>query len=94
MHDPCMRYPLRHCTKILHSSLAGRWCCVMVGTVPADKPLFVHRQSAYLFGRERKVADIPIDHPSCSGQHAVLQYRQVEVPAKGEDEVGNRIVVR
>lgn len=39
----------------------------------------VHRQSAYLLGRERKVADIPIDHPSCSKQHAVLQYRSVEI---------------
>ncbi|TPX38584.1 hypothetical protein SeLEV6574_g07734 [Synchytrium endobioticum] len=39
--------------------------------------LHVHRQSAYLVGRERLVADIPIDHPSCSKQHAVLQYRQV-----------------
>ncbi|CAI2163971.1 1126_t:CDS:2 [Funneliformis geosporum] len=38
--------------------------------------LHIHRQSAYLFGRERKVADIPIDHPSCSSQHAVLQFRQ------------------
>jgi smad nuclear-interacting protein 1 len=28
--------------------------------------LHVHKQSAYLFGRDRKVADIPIDHPSCS----------------------------
>ncbi len=54
----------------------------------------MHRQSAYLFGRERKVADIPIDHPSCSSQHAVLQYRQVEVPNTGEGEVGNRIVIR
>ena len=37
--------------------------------------LYVHRQSAYLLGRDRKVADIPLDHPSCSKQHAVLQYR-------------------
>lgn len=28
-------------------------------------------------GRDRKVADIPIDHPSCSKQHAALQYRLV-----------------
>ena len=35
----------------------------------------IHRQSAYLLGRDRRVADIPIDHPSCSKQHAVLQYR-------------------
>eukprot|EP00842_Homolaphlyctis_polyrhiza_P006906 jgi/Hompol1/804/HPOL_005419-RA len=39
--------------------------------------LHVHRQSAFLFGRERLVADIPIDHPSCSKQHAVLQFRQI-----------------
>ena len=26
--------------------------------------LYVHRQSAYLIGRDRKVVDIPIDHPS------------------------------
>ncbi|ORX74141.1 SMAD/FHA domain-containing protein [Linderina pennispora] len=36
----------------------------------------VDTASAYLFGRDRKVADIPTDHPSCSGQHAVLQFRQ------------------
>uniref|UniRef100_A0A8C4Q194 Smad nuclear interacting protein 1 n=1 Tax=Eptatretus burgeri TaxID=7764 RepID=A0A8C4Q194_EPTBU len=37
--------------------------------------MYVHRQSAYLLGRQRRIADIPIDHPSCSKQHAVLQYR-------------------
>ncbi|KAJ2615020.1 hypothetical protein H4S08_001448 [Coemansia sp. RSA 1365] len=35
----------------------------------------VDSASAFLFGRDRRVADIPIDHPSCSSQHAVLQYR-------------------
>ncbi len=39
--------------------------------------LYLHRQSAYLLGRERKVADIPVDHPSCSKQQAVLQFRTV-----------------
>jgi len=39
--------------------------------------LYLHRQSAYLIGRDRKVADIPSDHPSCSKQHAVLQFRLV-----------------
>uniref|UniRef100_A0A2C9JIE9 FHA domain-containing protein n=1 Tax=Biomphalaria glabrata TaxID=6526 RepID=A0A2C9JIE9_BIOGL len=37
--------------------------------------LHIHRQSAYLLGRDRKIADIPIDHPSCSKQQAVLQFR-------------------
>lgn len=40
--------------------------------------LHVHRQTMYLLGRERKVADIPTDHPSCSSQHAVIQYREIE----------------
>merc|ERR1711990_862214 len=40
--------------------------------------LYIHRQSAYLLGRDRKVADIPLDHPSCSKQHAALQYRLVD----------------
>lgn len=35
--------------------------------------LHIHRQSAYLIGRDRLVADIPIEHPSCSKQHAVIQ---------------------
>ncbi|XP_012526215.1 smad nuclear-interacting protein 1 [Monomorium pharaonis] len=39
--------------------------------------LYIHRQSAYLMGRDRKVADIPLDHPSCSKQHAALQYRLI-----------------
>jgi len=37
--------------------------------------LHVSKQSAYLFGRNEEIADIPLQHPSCSSQHAVLQYR-------------------
>ncbi|KAJ7601587.1 smad nuclear interacting protein 1 [Mycena polygramma] len=40
--------------------------------------LHIHRQSAYLVGRDRLVADIAVDHPSCSKQHAVIQYRFVQ----------------
>lgn len=39
--------------------------------------LHIHRQSAFLLGKDRKIVDLPIDHPSCSRQHAVLQYRYV-----------------
>ncbi|KAF8340551.1 SMAD/FHA domain-containing protein [Cantharellus anzutake] len=39
--------------------------------------LHISRQSAYLFGRDRTVVDIPTEHPSCSKQHAVIQFRQV-----------------
>ncbi|VVC37244.1 SMAD/FHA domain,Forkhead-associated (FHA) domain [Cinara cedri] len=45
--------------------------------------LHIHRQSGYLLGRDRKVADIPIDHPSCSKQHAALQYRLVAAKKDG-----------
>ncbi|CAO3591887.1 unnamed protein product [Absidia cylindrospora] len=48
--------------------------------------LHVHCQSAFLIGRDRAVVDIPVDHPSCSKQHAVLQYRRVN------DENGQPIV--
>lgn len=37
----------------------------------------LHRRSAYMFGRERTIVDIPIEHPSCSKQHAVIQHRQI-----------------
>lgn len=39
--------------------------------------LHIHRQSAYLIGRDHGVVDIPLDHPSCSKQHAAIQYRSV-----------------
>lgn len=52
--------------------------------------LYIHRQSSYLIGRDRKVADIPVDHPSCSKQHAALQYRLV--PFEREDgTMGKRV---
>ena len=46
-----------------------------------EKPLphiSLSKQSAFLLGRDRKVVDLPIDHPSCSKQHAVIQFRFVE----------------
>lgn len=30
----------------------------------------------YLFGRDRQLCDIPVDIPSCSSQHAVIQFRK------------------
>jgi len=40
--------------------------------------MYIHRNSGYLIGRERKIVDIPADHPSCSSQHAVIQFRLVD----------------
>ena len=51
-----------------------------------DKPLdpikLDKKQSCYLFGRDRTVADISIDHPSCSKQHTVLQFRSITTENK------------
>ena len=44
---------------------------------PFETPLPIHRQSCYMFGRERRIADVPTDHPSCSKQQAVIQFRSV-----------------
>jgi len=41
-------------------------------------PIPIYRQSAYMLGRDRTIADIPLDHPSVSKQHAVIQFRKVK----------------
>lgn len=45
-------------------------------------------RSCWLFGRERAVVDFPTEHPSCSKQHAVLQFRYVEKKSEYGDKVG------
>ncbi|OCB90157.1 SMAD/FHA domain-containing protein [Sanghuangporus baumii] len=47
--------------------------------------LHISRQSCYLIGRDKNIVDIILDHPSCSKQHAVIQYRQVQE----KDEFGS-----
>ena len=72
-----------------HNGIALKYCEPLESRKPTEKYRFhifkgkdqvdilqLFNQSAYLLGRDRKVADIPIDHPSCSKQHAALQYRQ------------------
>lgn len=46
--------------------------------------LHVSKQSAYLFARNEDIADIPLMHPSCSSQHAVLQYRALPSKETGK----------
>mmetsp|Transcript_127932 Transcript_127932/g.370232 ORF Transcript_127932/g.370232 Transcript_127932/m.370232 type:complete len:337 (+) Transcript_127932:49-1059(+) len=42
-----------------------------------DKPkiVHIHRLMSVLFGKDRRVVDIPTDHPTCSKQHAVMHHR-------------------
>lgn len=50
--------------------------------------LDLHTRSCWLFGRERAVVDVPIEHPSCSKQHAVVQFRYVEKRGEYGDRKG------
>nr|AXY97476.1 SMAD/FHA domain-containing protein [Populus tomentosa] len=53
-----------------------RWrLYVFKGGEALNEPLYIHRQSCYLFWRERRVVDIPTDHPSRSKKHAVIQFQ-------------------
>jgi len=52
--------------------------------------LHLHRQSGFLLGRDRRVADIPIDHPSCSKQHAAFQFRLVPF-TRSDGRSGRRV---
>lgn len=45
------------------------------------------QRSCWLFGREASVVDILIEHPSCSKQHAVFQFRYIEK----RNEFGDKI---
>ncbi|XP_034253572.1 smad nuclear-interacting protein 1 [Thrips palmi] len=67
-----------------------RWRLYPFKGEEALKVLYIHRASAFLLGRERKVVDIPLDHPSCSKQHAALQFRLVQFD-RDNGTVGKRI---
>jgi smad nuclear-interacting protein 1 len=59
------------------------------GDEPMDH-IEIHTQSAFLLGRDRRVVDIPIDHPSCSKQHAAIQFRIITYE-KNDGTEGKRI---
>jgi len=53
-----------------------RWIIyILKDDIVFGDPFPIYNSSCYLIGRERRVVDLPTDHPSCSGQHAVLQHR-------------------
>lgn len=45
-------------------------------------------RSCWLIGRENLVVDFPIEHPSCSKQHAAIQFRYVEKKNEFGDKTG------
>ena len=53
--------------RALESTRAGRaYSDGSTASGQALEPYHIHRQSSYLLGRERRVVDLPLDHPSCS----------------------------
>ena len=48
----------------------------------------LHERSCWLIGKERMVVDFPLDHPSCSKQHAAIQFRYVEKRNEFGDRIG------
>jgi smad nuclear-interacting protein 1 len=43
-----------------------------------DNTIHLASKSAFLIGRDDRVCELPMLHPSISSQHAVIQFRQVE----------------
>ena len=63
----------------------GRWrIYIFKGKERIGEPLILQNGSCFLLGRDREIVDIPLDHPTCSAQHAVLQYRLVDSPDGGK----------
>ncbi|KAL9633769.1 MAG: hypothetical protein Q9164_004499 [Protoblastenia rupestris] len=56
----------------------------------ALETLNLFERSCWLFGREQAVVDHATEHPSCSKQHAVLQFRYTEKKEKKGGEWGER----
>ncbi|EXJ84912.1 hypothetical protein A1O3_05587 [Capronia epimyces CBS 606.96] len=50
--------------------------------------LELYTQSCWLFGREVSVCDYALEHPSCSKQHAVIQFRYIERRSEFGDKIG------
>ena len=45
-----------------------------------QQTLHLHRESAYLVGRDQRVVDIHVDHETVGEQHAVVQFRMKTYP--------------
>lgn len=63
----------------------ARWRIYVFKDDAVTDTLHIHRQSAFLVGRIKAIADILTMHPSCSGQHAVIQFRAKTVRVDGDD---------
>jgi smad nuclear-interacting protein 1 len=54
----------------------GDWRIFVFEGEDLVETLYLHRKGHFKFGREPELADIVVDNPSCSKEHAVIQYRK------------------
>ncbi|KAJ1507137.1 hypothetical protein HMI54_004448, partial [Coelomomyces lativittatus] len=59
-----------------------KFCIVVFKENTCLSTIYLHRKTFYLFGRDRTIVDVPTEHPSCSKQHAVIQFRRTDVDGK------------
>ena len=48
--------------------------------IASSDTLALDFKTCFLFGKDPRVADFRLDNPSCSSQHAVIQFRSVAIP--------------
>jgi smad nuclear-interacting protein 1 len=60
-------------------STKDKWVLFIFQHSDGDTPsetLYLHRQATYLLGRDEKLCDIILKDPTCSKEHAVIQFRK------------------
>mmetsp|Transcript_9808 Transcript_9808/g.13610 ORF Transcript_9808/g.13610 Transcript_9808/m.13610 type:complete len:302 (-) Transcript_9808:1680-2585(-) len=62
-----------------------RWRIYVFKDNNITETLHIHRQSAFLVGRIKEICDVLTMHPSCSGQHAVIQFRARKLTTSQND---------
>jgi len=50
--------------------------------------IYLHERSVWLMGRDQKITDLFIEHPSVSKQHAVIQFRYITTTNEYGDKQG------
>lgn len=65
---------------------------IFKGGEQAQEPVLLTKQPSYMFGKEKTVADVLLEHPSCSKQHAVICFRQTE--KKDKHTLKNKTKIR
>lgn len=69
-------------------SAKHRWRMYVFKDAEIVETIELAEQSCWLFGREAAVVDVLIEHPSCSKQHAVIQFRYIEKRNEFGDKTG------